>query len=352
MTDSSLPLAITMGVLTNWGIDPRRADVSALPVSGSSGSPVWLVRPRGTSDAVVLKAFAAGTPRHRAAWVHGLMRHLSAAGIREVPALVSARDGDTLVTDAEGVHWELARFVPGIATAEPSAAEAAHAATTLARVHVAAATLPGTIPAHGPSPGIVTRIERARLLLARPWQARLSRGTSGPLADRQRRAIEAFARYDGTAALTRVTRFRPPEIVIQAVIRDVWSDHVLYALDRPATVAGIVDYHAAGVDTPATDLARLLGSWRGEAVGGLVAGWPAALAAYEAVRPLTVAERSLVPWLHATGVVFGLDNWFRWTIEEGRQFAGVHAVLDRIERLSARLPAALEWLGTSPGNPV
>jgi Ser/Thr protein kinase RdoA (MazF antagonist) len=117
-------------------------------------------------------------------------------------------------------------------------------------------------------------------------------------------------------------------------------------------VAGIVDYHAAGVDTPATDLARLLGSWRGEAVGGLVAGWPAALAAYEAVRPLTVAERSLVPWLHATGVVFGLDNWFRWTIEEGRQFAGVHAVLDRIERLSARLPAALEWLGTSPGNPV
>jgi len=352
MHAASAPLPDTAGtVLANWGIDAERAHVAALPVSGSSGAPVRLVRPHGSGEAVVLKAFAAGTPRRRAAWVHALVRHLAAAGVREVPTLAVARDGDTLVTDADGTHWELAEFVPGFTTDEPTAAQAAAAAETLARVHVAAATLPGTAPARAAAAGIATRIERARILLERPWHARPS-PSSGPLAERQRHASEIFARHGGPVALTRVAGFQPEDVTVQAVIRDVWSDHVLYASDRPATVAGIIDYHAARVDTPATDLARLLGSWRTGAAGGLPGGWPAALAAYAAVRPLTGAERALVPWLHATGVVFGLDNWFRWTIDERRRFASPAAVLARIDRLSTQLPAALDWLRVSPCKPV
>jgi hypothetical protein len=59
-----------------------------------------------------------------------------------------------------------------------------------------------------------------------------------------------------------------------------------------------------------------------------------------------------VPWLHATGVVVGLDNWFRWTLEEDRRFADPARVLARIDRLSAQLPAALESLRSSPGDLV
>jgi Ser/Thr protein kinase RdoA (MazF antagonist) len=352
MDDPFAPPATTIAaVLAGWGIDAADAQVAPLPVSGASGSPVRLVRPSATGAAAVLKAFATGTPRHRAAWVHGLMRHLSGAGVAAVPDLLVARDGDTLVTDARGDHWELVRFVDGCPTDEPSAAQAAAAAAVLARLHAVAATLPATPPTRGPSPGVATRIERAQALLAQPWRTRLGSAAPAALADRVGRAIDAFTRHGGGDALAAVARTAAVEMPLQAVLRDVWSDHVLFARERPATVAGIIDYHAAGIDTPATDLARLLGSWRPSPAGGGDA-WTAALVAYEAVRPLCAAERALVPWLHATGVVFGLDNWFRWTLEEDRRFADPARVLARIDRLSAQLPAALESLRSSPGDLV
>jgi hypothetical protein len=58
------------------------------------------------------------------------------------------------------------------------------------------------------------------------------------------------------------------------------------------------------------------------------------------VRPLPAGADHLAQLLHASGVVFGLDNWFRWTLEEGRRFRDAHRVLDRIDRLIAELPQA------------
>jgi hypothetical protein len=50
--------------------------------------------------------------------------------------------------------------------------------------------------------------------------------------------------------------------------------------------------------------------------------------------------------------VVGLDNWFRWTLEEGRRFAAPGHVLGRIDRLSSQLPGALELLCSSPRDLV
>jgi hypothetical protein len=50
--------------------------------------------------------------------------------------------------------------------------------------------------------------------------------------------------------------------------------------------------------------------------------------------------------LHAAGVVFGLDNWFRWVLEEGRTFSDPTAALLRADRLLAALPVALQELAT------
>jgi Ser/Thr protein kinase RdoA (MazF antagonist) len=131
------------------------------------------------------------------------------------------------------------------------------------------------------------------------------------------------------------------------VLRDVWAEHVLFATAAPLRVAGFIDLHAAGVDSPATDIARLLGSWRPDAIGGgFFEAWAGAIAAYEARRPLAAAERHAIPLLHAAGVVFGLDNWFRWVLEEGRTFPDPDAVLRRADRLLAALPPALQELAT------
>jgi hypothetical protein len=63
---------------------------------------------------------------------------------------------------------------------------------------------------------------------------------------------------------------------------------------------------------------------------------------------LSQKELGLISWLAATGVVFGLDQWFRWILVEGRRFDDAEEVVRRIDRLAERLGPALEWLEGRP----
>lgn len=323
-------------------------EFAALPEAGFSGAPVCRVRPRGGATWFVLKPFAAGVPRARAEWVHGLVGHLHASGVTVVPRPLETAAGGTLATAGQGAVWELVPFVAGAPVPNPTASQAAAALAALARVHVAAAGWPESSPHVGPAPGVARRREQALALRERPWHARREALRDSPdpaLAARWDRAIAVFAGADGPRAVATIATARADAVPLQAVLRDVWSAHVLFAPDAPR-VEGIVDVHAAAVDSPATDVARLLGSWRGGSTGAdPFAAWRDAVAAYGALRPLTAGERRLAPFLHASAVVCGLDNWFRWTCEERRTFAAPAAVLARIDRLLDDLPAALAWLG-------
>lgn len=329
-------------------------EIAPLETAGFSGASVHEVR--SSRGRFVLKPFAAGTPPERAAWVHGLAAHLRAAGVVEAPDVAATPDGRTLVADRRGRLWELVRFVPGRATAAPTAAQAAAALAALARLHRAAATPAGGPAAHAPPAGLTARIERARRLLADPWRSRrdrLPRPASGDalaaaVGERLDRAAAAFDAAHGTAAIARLAGLRPGHLPVQPVLRDVWADHVLFAAAPADRVAGFIDFHAAGHDCPAADVARLLGSWRrpgGDAPDWL-AGWADALAAYEARRPMAAAERRAIPLYHAAGVVFGLENWFCWVLGEGRSFARPGAVVERIDRLLEALTEALQELAT------
>ena len=325
-------------VCAAWlGADAVR--LAPLAGGGFSGSAVHLVEHVATGRKFVLKRFPESASDERCAWVHALMRHLRAAGIEVVPEVMK------IVVDGEGGRWELVAFMPGRATERPTAGQAACALETLARLHVAAAGMAGA-RAQGPSPGVIRRREQARQLLAFPWrQRRAAKGMDADAAVVAQfdEAIDVLDRAGGMRALERVAAIEAEPLALQPVLRDVWSDHVLFA-DGGDRVSGIIDYHAAGIDSPATDLARLLGSWTlaGDCrEPSLVDAWRDAIAVYERVRPLSPAERRLVPWLHATGVIFGLDNWFRWTLEEGRTFPDAGRVLERIDRLVAALGSAL-----------
>jgi Ser/Thr protein kinase RdoA (MazF antagonist) len=76
--------------------------------------------------------------------------------------------------------------------------------------------------------------------------------------------------------------------------------------------------------------------------------WESALDAYDRVRPLRADQRALVPWLAATAVVFGLDRWFRWVLDEQRSFAESALVEARIDRLLHQLPQAFDLLEHLP----
>jgi homoserine kinase type II len=343
--DSGSPIAAWLGSAA-WATAPLRT-------GGFSGASVHEVRI--DTDRYVLKAFAAGTAPARAGWIHGLARHLRAAGIAEAPEVMATPDGRTAVADRGGRLWELVRFVAGTATATPTAGQAAAALDALGRLHAAAATVGGEPVTRAPSPGLGHRIERARRLRADSWRSRQARlgpwsgggALAAALRERLEAAVSVFASADGDRAVDRLTALAPPPLPLQPVLRDVWAEHVLFAADMPTRVAGFIDFHAAGVDTPATDIARLLGTWRRHgSAGGFLEAWAAALAAYESHRPLAPFERWAVPVLHAAGVVFGLDNWFRWVLEEGRTFSDPTAALLRADRLLAALPVALQELAT------
>jgi Ser/Thr protein kinase RdoA (MazF antagonist) len=135
--------------------------------------------------------------------------------------------------------------------------------------------------------------------------------------------------------------WQPPPLTCQVVVRDLSSDHLLFGSRGHPQIRGLIDLHASGWDTPAADLGRLLGSWLpagGEAAPGW---WATALAACEQERPLAEQAAAIVPLLAASGILFGLDNWFRWVLVERRTFTDEARVVARVDWLLARLPRAL-----------
>lgn len=328
-------------------------EFSLEPMAGGfSGSPLHLVRTAGAAH--VLKAFAPGTSPGRARFVHALMRHLRERGVTEVPTLLEAPDGASFRADCEGRLWELQSFVAGQPLTNPSLQQVGVALAALARLHAAAARMPENPPDSGPSPGIVRRIEQARAWLARPWHVlrdAADGAVAGPLTTliRQRllAADELLETAGGGRIIAAIAVVEPRPLPRQAVLRDVWSAHVLFDPFARDHVTGIVDFHAAASDTPAVDVARLLGSWM-TADATAPEWWAERLAAYAAAHP-AAADGPLVRFLAATGILFGLDNWFRWVLEEGRTFDRPAAVAARLDWLVSRLPTALDVLAGTVG---
>src|SRR5262249_8410933 len=113
-------------------------------------------------------------------------------------------------------------------------------------------------------------------------------------------------------------------VPLQPCLRDIWHDHVLLTGDE---VTGLIDPHAARSDSVATDLARLLGSLVGDDRGA----WNAALAAYQQVRPLSLAELALVELFDQSAVLLSGMTWLDWHCLEGRVFPEPEKVLRRMQ---------------------
>ncbi len=341
----TVSFAVARTLAARWF--PGTVEVHALTAGGFSGSPVFLVN-SSAPKLHVLKAFGGNTTVEQAAWVHRVVQHLRRAGAAEViPGIRESVDGDALVVTEDGRSWEMAEFVDGVTVDAPLPSPMASAMRALARVHAAAATCREHRPSFAMPQGLALRIERARALSDAPWHARLrtvswssdTRYLRRPLTT----ASDVFGACGGTASLVALAKTRAPSLCCQVVLRDVWSEHVLFRRDREQ-VTGIIDLHAVGIDTPAMDVARLLGSWMPTPGPIDPTWWASAIDAYETVRSLGDRERLLVPLLAASSIVFGLDNWFHWTLVESRTFPDRNRVVSRIDRLVASLPEALKLM--------
>jgi len=317
-----------------------------------SGSPVWLVEPDELLDVAprrfVLKGFAETWPQERAEAIHRLMAAARRAGVGAVPANleVTAAVGaapTTIATDGDGRCFEMTQWHPGQPVAAPSPRQATTALETLARIHVALREAGGDEgPRHAPPPAWARRAEALRGVIDRGWDEPTRRSLSplqAAVAERRRAAAAILRDQGGLSYLSRLAAVVPPAVPLQTVLRDVWQAHLLFVGEE---VTAVIDWHAAGIDTPATDLARLLGSWEGPrsaSVGAvsLSVVWGEALEAYRAIRPLSREELALIDLLHLAGVVGGLHHWFRWVLDENRHFPDPCAVLERVDALLKNL---------------
>jgi homoserine kinase type II len=132
------------------------------------------------------------------------------------------------------------------------------------------------------------------------------------------------------ARLTAAVELRVP---LQPCLRDVWSAHILFV---GAEVTGVVDFGAMRVESVAADVSRLLGSM----AGGDRRAWSAGLTAYQAVRPLTAGEETLVEAFDQSHLLMAGLQWIEWVYVDNRQFDDQAAILTRIDRLLTRLPGA------------
>jgi Ser/Thr protein kinase RdoA (MazF antagonist) len=341
-------------ILSRYPADCRPSHIEPLGAAGGmSGAAFWrITAPRGW---LALRRWPTEHPTpERLDFIHSVLRHAYQRGIDFIPVPLTTTDGKTFIQH-HGHLWELAPWMPGTADYEqsPSHPKLRAALTALAQIHVATADF---TPRRAPSPNVASRLARLTEL-ARGGTQELSRAIS----DATWREIAPLAREFMTLlpgaiphAIAQLEPLAATPLPLQPCLRDIWHDHVLFTGNE---VTGIIDFGAVDIETPAADIARLLGSIIvaeaasfgeqvrnfGEQTGSLLhvdpTGWQTGLAAYDAVSPLAAEERRAITAFDTSGTLLAGCNWIRWIYIDGRQFENREQVIERFRRIVARIGA-------------
>jgi homoserine kinase type II len=206
---------------------------------------------------------------------------------------------------------------------------------TLAKFHASVADFPAVPPlasSRGVAPAVTQRLARLSELQYGGIEllARSITDSTWPDFAAIAREFAAVLPAAVPIAIARLAPLAEVPLPLQPCIRDVWHDHVLFVGDQ---VTGLIDFGAMDIDTPTTDIARLLGSL----VGDDECSWQEGLNAYSNVRPLSATERSVISARDVASTILAGCNWIRWIYLENRHFDDRPPIIARVERLLDRL---------------
>ncbi|MBL9163704.1 MAG: phosphotransferase [Planctomycetaceae bacterium] len=335
-----------ISVLRQWLPTAERAQLSGLGAGSSfSGAGLWRVE-HGDCIFVLRRWPPASATGCRVTSITSLQRHLAEAGLPIASPLPLLDHPEALVctkiaVDRDVAAWTLTPWLPGVADywITPRHTKLKAAARTLAEIHLSASSFPVGDRA-GPA-----RIDRSPALVERG--DRLEALKSGACADLAYHLVQTpptAAREIAFEALELIQRslgrlwqeslrWCDERLALQWVIRDVWHDHVLFTEDK---VTGVIDFGAAAVDSPAGDLARLLGSL----VGDDEAAWRLGVEVYQTKRPLAPIELEAVRFFDASGTLLSAFNWVHWLFRDPSALGpnvDRNAASRRLERLVGRM---------------
>ena len=209
-----------------------------------------------------------------------LMRHLAEKGVA-VPAPHANAAGQILHTVA-GKPAALVDKLAGASQLKPQAVHCAAIGRALAQLHVAGADFPLQQPN----------------LRGLQWIAQTVPVVQPYLNPEQTQLMQSELSAQQTLAASSVYASLPRG----AVHADLFRDNALFVGEQ---LSGIFDFYFAGTDTYAFDMAVCLNDWcidlsTGQDDAQRVAAF---VQAYEAVRPLTAAERELLPAIRRLGAL-------------------------------------------------
>ncbi len=289
-------------------------------------------------------------PRERLLGLHRLLEHVHRCGVTQVAVPLRNQFGSTMHAES-GQFWQLEPWLPGQADflSNPSDQRLKNTMTVVAQWHEAASRFDARDyeaewfgqHASGRSPTVLDRLERiqrfrstdvaelrnslARESSLQPWGAM----ELAELRHLARRILDLFELSAGRVA-DDLLIYRGMCFRLHPCLRDVWHDHVLFEGDQ---VSGLIDPSAAKSETPATDVARLLGSFLADADNR----WDMAIAAYRSVRPLSDREARLVRVLDQSTVLLSGLTWLERLFVHRLHYSNPSRVLGRLRQITSRL---------------
>ncbi|PEQ14651.1 homoserine kinase [Novosphingobium sp. PC22D] len=291
-----------MAVYTKLGAEALAAIIGAFDVGallsakgiaeGVSNSN-WLVETAGENGATrrfILTIYEDRTDVSDLPFFLGLLDHLAA---RECPVPRTIHDRqDRKFREHEGKMLALIEFLPGVSVSAPTPAQARAVGAALARVHRAVADFP---------------MERENSMGLATWRKLLSAcGREGletihpELAGLVERELAVLERH------------WPAELPRSVIHADLFPDNVLMLGNE---VSGLIDFYFACTDLTAFDVAVTHAAWcftdEGSRFEPEISR--ALLEGYEAVRPLSDAERAALPLLgRAAAMRFLATRAYDW----------------------------------------
>jgi hypothetical protein len=304
-------------ILSHYG--SALAGLNWVPVtSGFSGADVWCGENANGTPAFALKRWPSQTTTVRLAQIHAWMGQVT--HLPYVPTVLRTVEGDTVVQDEDRV-WDVTTWLPGVPHALAGKAEVENACKAVAELHA----VWSQHSQRSPCPGVLRRIEVLTQWLSNPDLsiAVLQPGLTGLLS-------QALAVVERTAPFI-LQALRPWETVpllLHPCIRDLRGEHVLYVGEH---VAGIVDFGAMDVDSPAIDLARMLGDLVGENEQLLAVG----LNKYRQFKSDFDVGDGFIRLLDRAGMVCSIVGWFARLSKNQLQIS-TESVKNRLSHLIAR----------------
>jgi len=325
-------------LIERYPVDMRPREAVYLGAAGGlSGAEFWrLDTPRGP---LCLRAWLAEHPTmERLAWIHAVLQRAQQAGFQLAPTPLPDQAGRTFVSYKRRL-WQLEPWMPG---QPPEGAPAPESLITaamrvLAEFHTATQT-PGVAIGGETSPGVISRLNRLRTLQNAEFRASLEQAlTPGNWLAAYVHCKRCFDLFPLLAQRVGPLLESASQIAtnLQPCVRDVWRDNLLV---QEHEITGLVDFGAMNVESPAADVARLLGSLAIDERSL----WQAGLTAYEEVRPLSDGERTLVTAFDQSFVALAAFSWIEWIYIDQREFTDRAKVASRLTEIAKRAVALVE----------